>query len=151
MMNNLIVRFTLLFSPLFAKLGVNTTQFEIVLRTKLLMDDRRPLTSFGSKPKKESNYSSWINFLLLAVMGCVLLLFLFSVNKPYLSYTIYFGVFMAMLCLTLIADFSVLLLDSRDNFIILPKPVNDRTLTVTRIVHIGISVFKHRIHYNDSF
>lgn len=145
MMNNLIVRFTLLFSPLFAKLGVNTTQFEIVLRTKLLMDDRRPLTSFGSKPKKESNYSSWINFLLLAVMGCVLLLFLFSVNKPYLSYTIYFGVFMAMLCLTLIADFSVLLLDSRDNFIILPKPVNDRTLTVTRIVHIGISVFKQAL------
>jgi ABC-2 type transport system permease protein len=145
MMNNLIVRFTLLFSPLFAKLGVNTTQFEIVLRTKLLMDDRRPLTSFGNKPKKESNYSSWINFLLLAVMGCVLLLFLFSVNKPYLSYTIYFGVFMAMLCLTLIADFSVLLLDSRDNFIILPKPVNDRTLTVTRIVHIGISVFKQAL------
>jgi len=145
MMNNLIVRFILLFNLLFTKLGVNTTQLEIVLRTKLLMDDRRPLTSFGNKPKKESNYSSWINFLLLAVMGCVLLLFLFSVNKPYLSYTIYFGVFMAMLCLTLIADFSVLLLDSRDNFIILPKPVNDRTLTVTRIVHIGISVFKQAL------
>lgn len=145
MINNLIIRFTLLFNSLFIKLGVNTTQLEIILRTKLLMDDRRPLTSFGNKQKKENNYSSWINFLLLAVMGCVLLLFLFSVNKPYLSYTIYFGVFMAMLCLTLIADFSVILLDSRDNFIILPKPVNDRTLTVSRIVHIGISVFKQAV------
>lgn len=144
-MNNIIVQLALLLNPLYRKLGVNTAQMEIILRTKLLMDDRRPLSAFGNKSKKESNYSSWFNFLLLAVMGCVLLLFLFSVNQPYLSFTIYFGVFMAMLCLTLIADFSVILLDSRDNLIILPRPVDDRTFTLTRVLHIGISIFKQAI------
>lgn len=126
-------------------MGVNKRQLEVILRTKLLMDDRRPLTAFGNKSKKENNFSSWINFLMLAVMGCVLLLFLFSVNQPYLSFTIYFGVFMAMLCLTLIADFSVILLDNRDNFIILPRPVDDSTIALARILHIGISVFKQAI------
>lgn len=141
-MNKLIIRFILLFKPLLARLEVNTKQLEVLLKTKLLMDDRRPITSFANKPKKESNYSSWINIALLALMGCVLLLFLFLVNKPYLSYTIYFGAFMAMLCLTLIADFSVILLDGRDNFIVLPRPVNDITFSVARILHIGISIGK---------
>src|SRR5690606_5761233 len=144
-MNNFIVQLALLFNPLYRKIGVNTAQMEVILRIKLLMDDRRPLTAFGNRSKKENNYSSWLNFLLLAVMGCVLLLFLFSVNQPYLSFTIYFGVFMAMLCLSLIADFSVILLDSRDNFIILPRPVDDRTFALTRILHIGISIAKQAV------
>lgn len=144
-MNNFIVQLALLFNPLYRKIGVNTAQMEVILRVKLLMDDRRPLTAFGNRSKKENNYSSWLNFLLLAVMGCVLLLFLFSVNQPYLSFTIYFGVFMAMLCLSLIADFSVILLDSRDNFIILPRPVDDRTFALTRILHIGISIAKQAV------
>ncbi|WP_134087694.1 hypothetical protein [Olivibacter sp. XZL3] len=144
-MNNFIIRFILLFSPLYRKIGCNTAQLEVILRTKLLMDDRRPMTAFGGKAKKESNYSSWINFLLLMVMGCVLLLFLFSISQSYLSFTIYFGMFMSMLCLSLIADFSVILLDSKDNFILLPRPVDDRTLSMSRILHIGISVFKQAL------
>lgn len=141
-MNKLIVRFILLFKPLLLRMGVDIRQLEVLLSTKLLMDDRRPITSFGNKPKKESNYSSWINLVLLAIMGCVLLLFLVLVHRPFLSYTIYFGAFMAMLCLTLIADFSVILLDGRDNFIVLPRPVNDITFSMARILHIGISVGK---------
>ncbi|GAA4804743.1 hypothetical protein GCM10023231_37350 [Olivibacter ginsenosidimutans] len=142
MVNNLIVHLILRFGPVFTRWGVDEKQLAIILKTKLLMDDRRPLTSFGNRQGKENKYSSWISLLLLAIMGGVLLFFLVLVNKPFVSYTIYFGAFMAMLCLTLIADFSVILLDGRDNFIILPRPVSDRTLSVARIMHIGISVSK---------
>jgi len=141
MINKLIIRFILCFTPLFVRLNVDAKQLEIILQTKLLMDDRRPL-SFGNRSNKESNNSSWLSLLLLAIMGSVLLFFLFLVDKPYLSYTIYFGAFMSMLCLTLIADFSVILLDSRDNFIVLPRPVNDITVSIARILHIGISISK---------
>ncbi|QNL50733.1 hypothetical protein H8S90_03800 [Olivibacter sp. SDN3] len=143
-MNNVIVRFILLFRPIFRNLGVDVQQLKIILLTKLTMDDRRPLTGFGGQ-KKASRYSSWINLLLMGVMGCVLLIFLVLVNKPFLSHTIYFGAFMAMLCLSLISDFSVTLMDVRDNFIILPRPVDDRTFAVSRILHIGISIFKQVI------
>lgn len=144
-MNALIVRFILLFRPVFRRLHVDASQLKTILLTKLRMDDRRPLTGFGGRQKRESTYSSWINLLLMGLMGCVLLIFLVLVNKPFLSYTIYFGAFMAMLCLTLISDFSVTLMDVRDNFIILPRPVDDRTFTVSRIIHIGISIFKQVI------
>lgn len=141
-MNKLIIRFVLLLHPIYNRLQVDTRQLAILLHTKLLMDDRRPLNTFGNRAKKENNYSSWINMLLLGIMGCVLLFFLVLINKPYLSYTSYFGAFMAMLCLTLIADFSVILLDERDQYVVLPRPVNDVTFTLARIVHIGISMGK---------
>ncbi len=144
-MDKLFVKIVLLFKPLFARLQVDTVQLELLLRTKLLMDNRRPITSFGNRPTKESNHSSWLTLLLLLLMGGVLLFFLALVNKPFLSYTIYFGAFMAMLCLSLVADFSVILLDSRDNFIVLPRPVSDITFSVSRILHIGISVSRQVI------
>ena len=142
MINNLIIRSVLLFKPVYKHLQVDVRQLVVLLRMKLLMDDRRPLNAFGNRTKKESKYSSWINMLLLGIMGCVLLFFLVLINKPYLSYTSYFGAFMAMLCLALIADFSVILLDGRDNYIVLPRPVNDVTVAVSRILHMGISMGK---------
>ena len=41
-----------------------------------------------------------------------------------------------MMAMTLITDFSSILLDTTDNLVILPRPVNSRTLFVARLVHI---------------
>jgi hypothetical protein len=47
-----------------------------------------------------------------------------------------------MLSATLISDFTSVLIDVRDTFIILPKPVSDRTFVVARLLHIFIHICK---------
>src|ERR1700712_4454030 len=61
---------------------------------------------------------------------------------PYVGQTYYFIVFMVFMAITLISDFTTVLIDTRDQFILLPRPVNDRTIAVSRILHISIYVLR---------
>jgi hypothetical protein len=45
---------------------------------------------------------------------------------------------MFMVCMTLISDFSSVLLDTTDNLIILPRPVSSKTLFAARFLHIVV-------------
>lgn len=47
-----------------------------------------------------------------------------------------------MMALTLVSDFTNVLIDPRDQFILMPRPVNDRTIAVSRILHISIYVLR---------
>ena len=60
MINKYIIKFILLFKGLFSKFGVNPNQLEIILSTKLKMDDRRPnmYNQYKGKKKKETKNSS---------------------------------------------------------------------------------------------
>ena len=40
-MNNLLLKFVLLFNPIWRKFGVDTYQMEAILSAKLMMDDRK--------------------------------------------------------------------------------------------------------------
>lgn len=140
-MNKLTLRFIMLFAPLFKRFGVDNRQLEIILFTKLTMDDRRPLAIGGQKTGKASKYSTWLTMAALVFTGLFLAFFL-AVRQPYLGHTIYFSAFMIMLAVTLISDFTNVLIDVRDNYIILPRPVNDATFTFSRILHILIHVSK---------
>src|SRR5699024_285377 len=51
---------------------------------------------------------------------------------------LYFLILMVMLSMILIIDLSAILLETKDNAIILPCPVNDRTVLVSRLLHIFI-------------
>ena len=56
--------------------------------------------------------------------------------------TIYFSMYTVMLSTTLISDFTSVLIDVRDNYIILPKPVTDKTFVLCRLLHIFIHLLK---------
>jgi len=47
-----------------------------------------------------------------------------------------------MLGMSIISDFTNVLIDTKDSFIILPKPVTDKTMALSRILHIGIHISK---------
>ncbi|MCG7858963.1 hypothetical protein MD537_18445, partial [Flavihumibacter sediminis] len=47
-----------------------------------------------------------------------------------------------LLSATLISDFTSVLIDPRDTQILLPKPVNDRTFLLARILHIMVHLFR---------
>ncbi|WP_158825529.1 hypothetical protein [Mucilaginibacter lacusdianchii] len=147
-MNKLFLRLIGSFNPLLQRSGVDTYQLHEILKLKLLIDNRRPVNLFAhtkratKKAPTGKTASSWGTYLVVGLMGLFMSFTLFAFKLPLVPQTIYFSIFMIMLAITMITDFTTVLLDVRDQYIILPRPVNDRTLTVSRILHIGIYVSK---------
>jgi hypothetical protein len=75
-------------------------------------------------------------------LGLLFITSFFASNEPITQFTIYYSFFLFVLASTLISDFTSVLIDVRDNFIILPKPVSDRTFLFSRLLHILIHVSK---------
>jgi hypothetical protein len=143
-MNRFYLRVIGLFDPLWKSLGADTGQLQLILSTKLMMDDRRPNTLQAMKRKKKFVKSATLGTMLIsALFGLFMLALLVLFSADLLNgLTIYFSFFIVMLALTLISDFTSVLIDVRDNYIILPRPVNDRTFLLSRLLHIGIHLSK---------
>ncbi|MDB5152817.1 MAG: hypothetical protein JWR54_1568 [Mucilaginibacter sp.] len=143
-MDKLFLRFVSFFYPVLVKTGVDIIQLNEILRIKLMMDNRRPKAMFVTRKTATNSgqQSPWtINFFTI-LMGFFIGLVLFVNNMPYVGQTYYFIIFMVLMALTLISDFTTVLIDTRDQFILLPRPVNDRTIAVSRILHISIYVLR---------
>ncbi len=128
-------------ASLYRSLGVDIVQLRAILSTKLTMDNRRPASFGGSrrkKEKKEVNGATLKTIFSSLIMG-LLMLFAFAVGNGMLTkLSLFMTMFIFMVCLTLITDFTSVLIDIRDNLIILPKPVSDATFMTARLLHIGI-------------
>jgi len=143
--NKLFLKLALLPSGIYRQLDINTAQLKAILTTKLLMDDRRPNTFHQTKRKKQQtpiSMSTIGTMLLCALLGLMYLLAFSFGNNIITQFTLYFSFFFFMLASTLITDFTSVLIDVRDNLIILPKPVTDRTFVTARLLHIFIHVCK---------
>jgi len=143
--NIFLLRLVLLPRKLYKKLGINTAQLQTILTTKLLIDDRRP-NSFqqaSGKRKDKVPTTATLGTMFLSVVLGATFLFSFSVGDNIVTQlTLFFSMFIFMLAATLISDFTSVLIDVRDNYIILPKPVNDKTVVVARLLHIFIHICK---------
>jgi ABC-2 type transport system permease protein len=143
--NKIFLKLVLLPAAIYKSLGVNIEQLNSILVTKLIMDDRRPNTiqQTSNRNKGKQVSLATIGTMLMSGLIGLVYLFAFSIGSNMVtSLTIYFSMFFFMLSATLISDFTSVLIDVRDTFIILPKPVNDRTLLISRLLHILIHVSK---------
>ena len=143
--NRFFLKLALLPAGFYQSMGVNTHQLKAILTTKLIMDDRRPRPLTQASKKKNGKPVSMATLgtmFMSAILGVFYLLFLNAGSDIVTRLTFYFSIFFVMLSLTLIADFTSVLIDVRDNFIILPKPVSDRTFVVARLLHIFIHLCK---------
>jgi len=144
-MERYILRFILLFRGLWENLGVNFTQFKIILETKVTLDNRKPITFKKRNTGKSSSSSSIIQFIMYMIIGLMFMVILILIPDRYLALAIMLLCFISMLSITLVSDFSPILLDTRDQYIIMPKPVNDRTIALSRITFIAIKLFNQVI------
>lgn len=143
--NKALLALALLPRNLYRRWGIDVSQLSAILTAKLMMDDRRPNSIHvrqqhsGGKEVKNATIGTII---LSAVMG-LLFLFAFAFGNDHVTQlTVYYGMFIIMLCMLLVSDFTSVLIDVRDNQIILPKPVNDRTFIVSRLLHVFLHVCK---------
>ncbi|RKE42095.1 hypothetical protein DFQ12_5696 [Sphingobacterium detergens] len=144
-MERYILRFILLFRGVWENLGVNFAQFKIILETKVTLDNRKPITFKKRNTGKSSSSSSIIQFILYMIIGLMFMVILILIPDRYLALSIMLLCFISMLSITLVSDFSPILLDTRDQYIIMPKPVNDRTIALSRITFIAIKLFNQVI------
>jgi ABC-2 type transport system permease protein len=143
--NLLFLRMALLPALLYRRAGADMLQLKAILRTKLLMDDRRPNTFHQTRNKtgkKPISLATLGTMLMSLVMGLFFMFFLLIAKNPVTALTIYFTIFFFLLSASLISDFTSVLIDVRDTFIILPKPVSDITFLLARLLHIFIHICK---------
>lgn len=109
------------------------------------MDDRRPNTfqqTQVSRKKAGVSRATYGTMLMALLMG-LLNLIAFAVGADILTnLTVYFSIFLFLLSSILISDFTAVLIDARDTMILLPKPVNDRTFLMARLLHIIVHMFR---------
>lgn len=135
-MNSILLKIFDLFQRAFRLMGVNYQQLRAIISIKLTMDNRRQIVSYRKKDNQPpENTFLWTMFF-YTLFGGFIALVLYSLPSFAFSMLLFFSYVMVMIAMTLITDFSAILLDTSDNTIILPRPVDSRTLFVSRIVHI---------------
>ncbi|MEO6917359.1 MAG: hypothetical protein ABI151_18500 [Chitinophagaceae bacterium] len=143
--NKGLVSLALLPKFLYRKMGADVNDLRLILTTKLLIDDRRPNTLHVTRSRKQTKSISLATvgtMIISAVMGLFFLVSFAIGSNMVTQMTIYFTLFTILLTLTLITDFTSVLIDVRDNQIILPKPVTDKTFVLARLLHIFIHINK---------
>ncbi|WP_231710653.1 hypothetical protein [Gracilibacillus suaedae] len=107
-----------------------------ILQLKLTMDTRRVPTIFHES-KSDSGNQFLKSLGIYALMGLILIAFLFG-DQYIFQVSIMYAIVMFIIMTSTISDFSSVLLDVRDKMIIGTKPVDSRTINATKVVHITI-------------
>jgi ABC-2 type transport system permease protein len=123
------------FAGIFRLLGADYEQVRAIVAIKIVMDNRRQLVGFQKKTKESGN-TFWQTVFAYIIFGVFVGFLLSAIPSFRFAMTVFFSYLMVMIVMTLITDFSSILLDTSDNTIILPRPVDGRTLFVARVTHI---------------
>jgi ABC-2 type transport system permease protein len=141
--NRFFVNILLYPSAFYARFGLDKSLLRAILSIKLLMDERRPNNWTTGRGGHTEQSSSPFWMALTSLFFGLLYLYNFYLGPDYVTHLcLYFGFYILMLSMMLISDFTALLLDVRDNNIILPKPIDDRTLVAARLLHILVHILK---------
>lgn len=135
-MDNFLLGILDRFAWAFRLIKVDYDQLRGIVAMKLLTDNRRQHISYRRKSERDTGNSFLTTLLVYSIFGIFVALAFYSIPSFMLSMILFFSYMMVMVALTLITDFSSILLDTSDNTIILPRPVDGRTLFVARVTHI---------------
>lgn len=140
------MKFVLWVAKIFLDKDVNINQLKIITETKLILDRRRVrVTVKQNTGNKEPNNQLLFSMFIYGIMGLMVGITIFFVDNIVISMVLVHSYILFMMCMTLITDFSTVLLDTTDNQIILPRPVNSKTFFVARLVHILVYLLQFTI------
>ena len=133
-----------LFRVIFERFEIDYATMRRILQVKLTMDGRRPTTIMsqnrGGEKKQDANQflkSLWF----YAFIGLTLIPLLFIGDNFMFKMSLIFGVLMFLIMTAMISDFSSVLLDVRDQTVIGTRPVDHRTISAARAIHVTVYLF----------
>lgn len=128
------------FEFIFKKTGIDYKVMRKLVQLKLTMDQRRVPTIMASNNKnnKDNDNAFKMSLLMYAFIGLFLLAILLPNFPIIFKMNIIFGVVTFMVMLSMISDFSTILLDVKDKNILLPRPISPNTINAAKVIHIFI-------------
>jgi ABC-2 type transport system permease protein len=131
------------FKNIFEKFGIDYKLLRVILKTKLTLDMRRaPAINTNQKRKEEGQTSLLKGYLLHLIFGVFLAFFIYFIKDEMIRMMYFSGAFFFMTTMYLISDFSFVLLDTKDKNILMTKPVDSRIVSLSKILHILIYMFR---------
>ena len=119
-------------------LGADYGQFRTILETKLTLDNRKALTPFNKAPREKRTDAIKGTLIVNLLFGCAMASTINHGYPPLISLTFIHTFIMTMTAMALVADFSSLLLDATDNIVLLPRPIDGRTILIARLAHVAV-------------
>lgn len=135
-MEKWLLKMVHIFDGLFRRQGIDITQLYTIVETKMIMDKRRVYMNWRQSGQTENKNHLLMVLAVYALFSIFMGAMIFFLPSFMLAMIFLHGYIIFMMAMTLITDFSTVLLDTTDNQIILPKPVNSRTLFMARQIHI---------------
>ena len=127
-----------LLAPLFRKAGLDYPSLRAILDVKLSLDNRRAGSALYRNVDRMANNALLLTMIMYALSGGMFALILSQSRDLMAGMTLLFGFMMVLLGMSLIADLSTVLLDTSDFQILLPLPIDGRTLSASRTLHVAI-------------
>lgn len=141
-METWLLKLVHLFDKMFIRQGIDIQQMYAIVETKMLMDKRRVYVTWRQDSQSENN--NHLSMILggYFLFGVLVSIIVFVVPSFMLAMIFVHAYIVFMMGMTLITDFSSILLDTTDNQIVLPKPVNGKTLMKARQIHLVLYIFQ---------
>ena len=141
-MNKLFLWLVSLLNPLWRQVGADPKAINLILAAKLKMDDRSSF-AMGNRQKKNKNKGmEYFTYFFVGLFGLILM-FLFQIcDDTATAVGLGFCIWVCYIGLMLITEMSENLFDQRDLYILLSRPINDYTLSISRILHIAVFASK---------
>ncbi|HCS10296.1 MAG TPA: hypothetical protein DIV40_02460 [Clostridiales bacterium] len=132
------------FKNIFEKFGIDYKLLRIILKTKLTLDMRRaPAINTNNRKKKDEEQTSvFKGYILHMLFGVMLAFFIYFIKDEMIRMMYFSGAFFFMTTMYLISDFSFVLLDTKDKSILLTKPLDSRTVSLSKVLHILIYMIR---------
>jgi len=142
----------------FINIGVDYTSLRAILEVKLLIETRgfwikNPRAAeisenpeedensvFESEIEEESNHRTFLKTSIIqAVFSFLYAIVIFSVKQTVFNMLLMcFTYMMFMICFNMLADFAEVLFDNQDNSTLLSRPVDPKTIWISRLLHLLI-------------
>ncbi|MFA9398663.1 MAG: ABC transporter permease [Clostridiaceae bacterium] len=137
MENFLYLRILDKFSKVFTKLGVDYKCLRSILQLKLTLDKRRVPTLLQNNKKSDDKDKKSQSLLIYIFYGVFIGMIMLPSYSIFIKMSMVLGLIMFMIMMSLISDFSSVLLDTKDRKILYPRPISPKTINVARVLHIG--------------
>lgn len=137
MFHNIPLRILSIFKPLFTLFRIDFAVMRKIVEMKMMMDSRRVPAMFSNQMKKPKGNQFLKSLGIYVLYGVIVIPFIFGENYMF-QMAIFFGIAIFILMTALISDFSTVLLDVRDKTILGTKPIDNRTISAAKLVHITI-------------
>ncbi len=139
MKNFLMIRFLDLFRWLFTALNYDYETIRMVLQLKFTVASRRPIMNLGAKKKNKEIKNSTlpaVGFHFFMGIMVITMIAGLSEKSVFMGVGLFFLIQMVFIFMSLFAEFSVSFLDTIDSTLLLPTPIDRKSLNAAKNLHI---------------